>query len=347
MTSIKDFIDQPLARKMNRRNILSRLDRVEDAVGARPSARLGSLGEIAQATGDLIVLGSITAGDGNVVIDTSAIKVKNLTDSGDPFVMFYNSTGSLLGQIYTNSNSNLEFDAFGQSGERKLILRSQIGDGSVNVATLEIIANSGGGGTDWITLNADVIAWEGATVINGAGEDKDTRIEGDTDEYLIFVDASTNRVGISQPTPAHTLDVDGEVNTNNWYYVDSARLPLYLPFSSYDSVSSGITTDGSNPFVAAVDRTFTFANWAQAARVATTNNGSNYWRIQILRLSDGATINEVDTSAMSADTWSLLTDSAFAIATLGTSGVGCYVHLIKVGTPGALSLSAPVVAVYY
>lgn len=40
----------------------------------------------------------------------------------------------------------------------------------------------------------------GAVVINDAGADKDTRIEGDNDANLVFVDASTDRVGIGTAT---------------------------------------------------------------------------------------------------------------------------------------------------
>lgn len=40
----------------------------------------------------------------------------------------------------------------------------------------------------------------GAVVINDAGADKDTRIEGDNDANLFFVDASTDRVGIGTAT---------------------------------------------------------------------------------------------------------------------------------------------------
>jgi hypothetical protein len=40
----------------------------------------------------------------------------------------------------------------------------------------------------------------GAVVINDAGADKDTRIEGDNDTNLFFVDASTDRVGIGTAT---------------------------------------------------------------------------------------------------------------------------------------------------
>lgn len=40
----------------------------------------------------------------------------------------------------------------------------------------------------------------GAVVINDAGADKDTRIEGDNDANLFFVDASTDRIGIGTAT---------------------------------------------------------------------------------------------------------------------------------------------------
>jgi len=46
-------------------------------------------------------------------------------------------------------------------------------------------------------------------VINELGVDADFRIEGDTDINLLFIDASTDRVGIGTATPAALLDVDG------------------------------------------------------------------------------------------------------------------------------------------
>jgi hypothetical protein len=49
----------------------------------------------------------------------------------------------------------------------------------------------------------------GGVVVNEQGADADTRIEGDTDANLLFVDASTDRVGIGTNAPAQLLDVDG------------------------------------------------------------------------------------------------------------------------------------------
>lgn len=48
-------------------------------------------------------------------------------------------------------------------------------------------------------------------VINEDGGDQDTRIEGDTDVNLIFVDASADAVGIGTGTPTEKLDVNGNV----------------------------------------------------------------------------------------------------------------------------------------
>lgn len=54
---------------------------------------------------------------------------------------------------------------------------------------------------------------EGA-IINANGSDSDTQIKGDTDANLIYVDASTDRVGIGGATPAVKLDVTGEIRAS-------------------------------------------------------------------------------------------------------------------------------------
>lgn len=58
------------------------------------------------------------------------------------------------------------------------------------------------------TITGDLTV-NGATVLNEAGADKDTRIEGDTEANLVFVDASTDRVGVGTATPGQRLDVVG------------------------------------------------------------------------------------------------------------------------------------------
>jgi hypothetical protein len=51
-----------------------------------------------------------------------------------------------------------------------------------------------------------------SVVINEAGADVDFRVEGDTDSNLLFVDASTDRVGVGTNTPAVKFDVSGAIS---------------------------------------------------------------------------------------------------------------------------------------
>lgn len=50
------------------------------------------------------------------------------------------------------------------------------------------------------------------TVINDIGGDKDFRVEGDTEGNLLFIDASTERVGISTASPSTTFEVSGTIS---------------------------------------------------------------------------------------------------------------------------------------
>ena len=59
------------------------------------------------------------------------------------------------------------------------------------------------------TITADGADLDGAVVINESGADVDFRVEGDTDENLLFVDASTDRVGVGTNAPDALLTVDG------------------------------------------------------------------------------------------------------------------------------------------
>jgi len=57
--------------------------------------------------------------------------------------------------------------------------------------------------------NVPAASFAGANVFNDSGADVDQRIEGDTDANLVFVDASTDRVGIGTATPTAKLQVNG------------------------------------------------------------------------------------------------------------------------------------------
>ena len=59
------------------------------------------------------------------------------------------------------------------------------------------------------TANYAAIFDDGLVVVNESGNDNDFRVEGNTDNDLLFTDASTDRVGVGTNTPNATLDVRG------------------------------------------------------------------------------------------------------------------------------------------
>jgi hypothetical protein len=94
-----------------------------------------------------------------------------------------------------------------------------------------------------------------AVVVNESGADVDFRVEGDTDANLLFVDASTDRVGIGTSSPAQKLDVSGQLkvinggdgffinpNASDTRLVTSGTLPL--TFRPNDTERMSLTSDG-------------------------------------------------------------------------------------------------------
>jgi len=73
-----------------------------------------------------------------------------------------------------------------------------------------------GDSPSFVSITATGLTVNGATVLNEAGADSDTRIEGVSNTHLIFADASANNVGIGSTnyTPLHLLHVQGESNSH-------------------------------------------------------------------------------------------------------------------------------------
>lgn len=60
------------------------------------------------------------------------------------------------------------------------------------------------------------IDWQqGHVIINEGGEDRDFRVESDSNANMLFVDGGQNRVGIGTASPSAALDVNGSVNVAN------------------------------------------------------------------------------------------------------------------------------------
>jgi len=62
-----------------------------------------------------------------------------------------------------------------------------------------------------VTTSSNISLDGGTFIFNESGADKDFRIEGDTQENLLFVDASTDRVGIGTASPDRQLQVEDTI----------------------------------------------------------------------------------------------------------------------------------------
>lgn len=117
----------------------------------------------------------------------------------------------------------IEDDAFDRANHTGTQLLATISDITASPAEVNILdgatltvteLNYVDGVTSAIQTQLDgKLTLQAANVINEAGADVDQRIEGDTDANLVFVDASTDRVGIGTSTPADKLDVSGTIRS--------------------------------------------------------------------------------------------------------------------------------------
>jgi hypothetical protein len=83
-----------------------------------------------------------------------------------------------------------------------------ITSGALVLGATTRIALSGAGTFDTLTTVSGA-TFDGAVIINELGANVDTRIEGDTDTNLFFVDASADSIGVGTATPGHKFDVLG------------------------------------------------------------------------------------------------------------------------------------------
>ena len=114
----------------------------------------------------------------------------------------------------------------GSSGQALITDASgQLSFGTVSTATPDIDAVLGAGndatndlrfkisgGNTTIEFDASTGA---ATFNNDSRSDADFRVESDGNDHMLFVDASTNHVGIGASSPTQALDVSGQIHTSD------------------------------------------------------------------------------------------------------------------------------------
>jgi hypothetical protein len=181
----------------------------------------GTLGVTGATTLTGGINGNTTFNNGNIAIKTttstnwtSAYSILELGNSNT-----YNTIwGSSNGDGGSNSHgqngigNNIDFNKYYGNGAAGYIVMS---GGRMSYWT----APNGSAGatrtdTKRLEIDANTLTTFNATVFNEGSGDFDTRIESDGNANMVFVDASTDRVGIGYASPTKTLDVNGEVRIN-------------------------------------------------------------------------------------------------------------------------------------
>jgi len=123
----------------------------------------------------------------------------------------------------------------------------------------------------------------------------------------------------------------------------------WLPFGGA-SDTSPLSVTGAIPYAATVDRNFTLKSWANGVLVAGTNDGSNYWTIELWLTSNtggsAVSLASFDTSAFSPNGWERLSTTTFSTSAITTTAANVlYIRGLKTGSPGNLYISGPSVEV--
>jgi hypothetical protein len=94
----------------------------------------------------------------------------------------------------------------------------------------------------------------GAVTINESGSDLDFRVEGDTDTNLVFVDASTDRVGIGTSSPGYKLQVNGSfaASTKSFRIHHPSKKDHSLEYGSLESPYHGVRLTGRGTVIKGV-----------------------------------------------------------------------------------------------
>ena len=166
---------------------------------------------VASGTGGGVGIGTATVPKGGVGWAKLAIDGENASEDG-PHLQFTTSSNNYpLMQLFMFGHSNMAqtWDAYYEGGWKSSNLTSnylmyKLGAGWYFSSAYGVSAGSAIG---WLS-RLDILQTE--TVFNNASASFDFRVEGANDDYLFFVDADTDRVGIGHSAPDSLLHVSGQ-----------------------------------------------------------------------------------------------------------------------------------------
>lgn len=134
--------------------------------------------------------------------------------------------------------------------------------GSFNSSSFEILEYTG---THPLYYRPRLTIDSSSTWFNSYGLDRDFIVSGDTDTNLLFIDASTDKIGIGNNTPLYKLHVSGTVSTTGFRMTNGATNGYYLTSNSSGDASwtqlpGGTTGSGTTNYVSKWSGTYTLSN---------------------------------------------------------------------------------------
>ena len=175
-----------------------------------------------------------------------------------------------------------------------------------------------------VTTSSNISLDGGTFIFNESGADKDFRIEGDTQENLLFVDASTDRVGIGTASPDRQLQVEDTIanggatiglqtsdsSTSGTCGIIHFGNNTDTSIASINGIADGSTSAGALLFKTEVDG----GAIEEAMRIHSTGN-----------VSIGSTNGRSPLEVVHSDTGSVPTDTAIG-ATASDDNISIGVH---------------------
>ena len=180
------------------------------------------------------------------------------------------SVGALNAGSITSGFGAIDVGSSAISGGAGTLSSLSVGDGNItNVGDIALDSISSDGSAIGSGASGDTVTCEGAWIFNEAGADVNLRVEGDTEQNLLFVDAGNDHVGIGVATPHARLTVkDGQdismdssasgqfAITGNGYSaaiaLDAINMNIYnnagsigIVFGTYETARMSISSGGT------------------------------------------------------------------------------------------------------
>lgn len=255
-----------------------------------------------------------------LAVITDPAKIALYTSTGGPRYL-YDSSGVIRGKEYYNASLNII-------------------EGVNTGATPTGVALYDSGGLASVAAGPNGLA--GVTGPNGVG------IQASSDDVTI-----SGETIVILGTTATTLDIQSTLSSakarvtsgGEFHTYDGTRWlgpEIELPFGYWDQGVPPYSTSGIIVYArpVALDQAYYLTRMDVSVVVVGTNNGSNYWTIELHKADDGdPTLGSTNTSTYSAG--SGLQDipavTSFSPNPLATDDNGLYIKLVKTGTPGTIN----------